>query len=246
MAPSEHYRKAPIAEAIVDLRVEPRGDIKPEDMDFHAMVAADYPDKGKVAAFSRPTISGPLDTHESGFRGKDEALKFKSEDGKRIIQSMKSGYTFNLMAPYGSWEEMTGWAKDGWDAYVRAAKPDKVTRVATRYVNLINIPATNFYWDDYFNFLQVFPREFLGSVTEYFNRVSFKYPGADTEATVTMGYSAPSSKGSTQIILDIDVFNQVSLSPVTKDVWTQLEKLREVKNNIFDKMITDKTKELFR
>jgi uncharacterized protein (TIGR04255 family) len=45
--------------------------------------------------------------------------------------------------------------------------------------------------------------------------------------------------------LDIDVFREVSLEPDSEKIWEILEELRNIKNNIFFKSITQKTKELF-
>jgi uncharacterized protein (TIGR04255 family) len=48
------------------------------------------------------------------------------------------------------------------------------------------------------------------------------------------------------VILDIDVFREVVLAPDGADLWTCLEELRTVKNDVFFKSLTPKALDLFR
>ncbi|MGH2637688.1 MAG: TIGR04255 family protein [Rhabdochlamydiaceae bacterium] len=46
--------------------------------------------------------------------------------------------------------------------------------------------------------------------------------------------------------MDIDVFEEVSVGMDDEKIWEIMDKLREIKNDIFLKSITEETKELFR
>ena len=48
------------------------------------------------------------------------------------------------------------------------------------------------------------------------------------------------------LIFDLDVFKSVSMTPDTEKIWVTLNQLREYKNQIFERSLTDKTKELFK
>jgi uncharacterized protein (TIGR04255 family) len=48
------------------------------------------------------------------------------------------------------------------------------------------------------------------------------------------------------LILDIDVFREAAFDVNATEIWDTLERLRDFKNQIFFKSITDKAKELFK
>jgi uncharacterized protein (TIGR04255 family) len=47
-------------------------------------------------------------------------------------------------------------------------------------------------------------------------------------------------------IFDIDVFIQTNFTDNNAEIWNMFEKLRDFKNDIFSKNITEKTRELFK
>jgi uncharacterized protein (TIGR04255 family) len=55
----------------------------------------------------------------------------------------------------------------------------------------------------------------------------------------------PHKPGFVSIVLDIDVFREYQ-SPANEDeTWSTLDRIRDIKNEIFEACITDKTRELF-
>jgi hypothetical protein len=65
---------------------------------------------------------------------------FKNEDNEKIFQATLSGFAFNRLAPYKSWEEFSSDAKYLWDIYKDICKPISVMRAAIRFINQLKIP----------------------------------------------------------------------------------------------------------
>ena len=54
------------------------------------------------------------------------------------------------------------------------------------------------------------------------------------------------TKAAVPIILDIDVFRTGSFPIVAEKLWPAFDQLREAKNRLFFRSLTDKAKDLFR
>ncbi len=135
----KHYSRAPITEAILDLKV-----ILPDNfpiekfLEIHARIRDRFPTSepihvGSLSIQAGPEIQVDASRQHSGFL-------FRSKDGLRIFQATLQGFTFNRLAPYNSWEEFSDDARNLWEIYKDICKPAFVTRAAIRYINRIDIP----------------------------------------------------------------------------------------------------------
>ncbi len=242
----ERFANPPIKEALIDLAVDPREDLTSTELDFYNLIAKDYPQKKELRSFESrmvPTVRGPEPSaKDMGIN----AFHFTSEDDTKRIQSKINGYTFNRLAPYESWEEMVTLAKQGWDLYRDKMQPQKVTRIAARYVNVINIPSRDIAINNYFNMYPVLPDGLPSLVDDFFFKISSNFSEIGATAIVTMASAQRIAPDISSVILDIDVFLSKRLEPADEGIWTILERLRSIKNEIFVTIVTDKTKELFR
>ncbi len=142
MQVQRHYSKAPIKEAIIDLRVTLPGDISVNKLaDIHPYISDKFPivqsvHRGVGSLAIQPGMSGEVNASEHHF-----GFWFRSEDNLRTFQATLEGFTFNRLAPYESWEEFSNDARSLWEIYKEICRPIHVTRAAIRYINQINIPA---------------------------------------------------------------------------------------------------------
>lgn len=240
-----HYSRAPITEAILDLKV-----ILPETfsvdkfLEIHPRVLERFPTSeplyvGTLAVQAGPDIQVQTSREHNGFL-------FRSADGKRIFQATLQGFTFNRLAPYTSWEEFSDDARYLWEIYRDVCKPAFVTRAAVRYINRIDIPIKG----------QIELREYLKTIPEvasdlpYKNLSSFfmqlQIPQEDLNCMLIINetLTLPPSPEFISVILDIDLFRQQSWKSDDEEIWRFLTQLRERKNLIFRKSITEKTEEL--
>ena len=65
---------------------------------------------------------------------------FVNEERGQIVTACPDRFAFSQLPPYDSWEVFCARARQLWDIYRTETKPDKITRIATRFVNRIEIP----------------------------------------------------------------------------------------------------------
>jgi uncharacterized protein (TIGR04255 family) len=240
-----HYSRAPITEAILDLKV-----ILPETfsvdkiLEIHPRVLERFPTSeplyvGSLAVQAGPDIQVQTSREHNGFL-------FRSADGKRIFQATLQGFTFNRLAPYTSWEEFSDDARYLWEIYKDVCKPAFVTRAAVRYINRIDIPIKG----------QIELQEYLKTIPEvasdlpqknlssFFMQLQIPQEDLNCMLIINETLTLPPSPGFISVILDIDLFRQQSWKSDDEDIWRFLAQLRERKNLIFRKSITEKTEEL--
>lgn len=240
-----HYSRAPITEAIVDIKVILSETLSADKiLEIHPHILEHFPTTEPLYVDSLTVQAGP-DIQVQTSRQHNGFL-FRSADGKRIFQATLQGFTFNLLAPYTSWEEFSSDARYLWGIYKDICKPASVTRVAVRYINQINIPVKG----------QIELREYLKIVPEvtpdlpqknlssFFMQLQIPQEDLNCMLVINETLTLPPSPEFISIILDIDLFRQQFWKSDDEDIWSFLTQLRDRKNLIFRKSITEKTEEL--
>ena len=139
MAAIRHLSRAPISEALIDIRVAlEQGFDGARLLAAREQVKDRYPlaveQRGVVASFNVfPAIGMGPQVQDMGLRG----IHVKTADEKSVAQFRVDGFTFNRLKPYTSWEEILPEARDLWLVYCDIAKPKSVSRLGTRYINHI-------------------------------------------------------------------------------------------------------------
>jgi uncharacterized protein (TIGR04255 family) len=243
----EVFPKAPITEAVIDIRVEPLESVSLASLEkLHDLIKPEYPDKKSRRRFEAriefKEEQQPLGT--SKFQ--QDGYYFTSADGKRTVQYRLDGFTFNRLRPYLHWEDLRNEAKRTWDIYKAHTNPLLVKRLAVRYINSIEIPSKSFDYDDYFTAVPRIPEGLPQVLQHFFTRTVIPFPEQAATAILIHTPSEKQDPVNTAIILDIDVSVEKSLPAADGKIWEIFEELREIKNEIFFKCITEKTKELFR
>lgn len=244
MATQRHLEKAPITEAIIDLRV-----ILPSNFDAQEFsklseeIAARYPKKEPRKLFTgsfgvqegKPFI-GP--TEDKGIQG----YFYKSEDERNIVQFRLDGFTSNRLHPYTKWESVISEAKNMWELYCSISKPELITRVAVRYINRLELPLP-IDFEHYLTAPPKIPDSLPQELSGFLTRMVISEAGITANIIQSLDRSTKPDHG--VIILDIDVF-EVKESGFDKEkVWPEFEQLRSFKNRIFFKSITEETARLY-
>lgn len=244
---AEVFPRAPITEAVIDIRVELPGGMALADLEkLHLGIKDRYPGKKTrrmlQATFELKDEKEPLKTTALGADG----FLFNNSEGTQVVQYRLDGFSFSRLPRYTRWEEVYPEAWRLWEIYRDATKPVRVTRLAVRYINSIDIPLKTFDYDDYLTAAPKIPEELPQLVEQFFTRVVVPFPEHGAAAIITQAVSEKPDPVKTGIILDIDVYAQSSLPPEDKRVDEIFGILREIKNRVFRCSITDKTRELFR
>ncbi|HTK08433.1 MAG TPA: TIGR04255 family protein [Ktedonobacteraceae bacterium] len=241
MQSSKHYSRAPLTEALIDLRVTLPTEITLETLaNIHPHINDRFPIIEKIHAGTivfQPDQNTPTATSE------ENGFLFKSQDGLEIFQATLQGFTFNRLAPYTHWEELRDNARYVWGIYMHVCKPTVVTRIATRFTNRFELPGPIVDLKDY---LQTSPEVAPGlpktQLSDFFMQLHI--PQEECMLIVTEASAPPANPGTFSIILDFDLFREQIWKSDDEEIWHFLEKLRLLKNSAFEANITDKTRGL--
>lgn len=244
----ETFPNPPITEALIDIRAELPSDVMISDLEkLHEKIESRYPKKRMRQRWEADIKISKQEgaRAESKTMGPDGYL-FESADGRQIVQYSLDGFTFNRLRPYKNWETMRSEAKQLWDLWVEGVKPLLVTRLALRYINSIDIPEKPFSLEEYFTAPPRVPAGISSILEAFLSRIVISFPEMESKAILTQAIQPPKSPNVASILLDSDVYTDVRLPGNDPDIWRVLEDLRHLKNEIFDKSLTEKTKERFR
>ncbi|NOQ80512.1 MAG: TIGR04255 family protein [Gammaproteobacteria bacterium] len=246
MAEKRFLSKAPIKEALIDIQVVLSNDVTIDNLDKLAdEIKNEYPKKEDLA---RGNFNIHVDESQKISTSAEHnriGIRLTSSDGLQIVQFRLNGFTFSRLEPYESWNQMEQEAKRLCNIYFDVVKPIEINRVATRFINVMRIPMVGFVdFDTVLTAAPQIPEKLPQGLSSFLTRVVIPYVDIKAAAIVTQAFEAKDGQ-TVPITLDIDVFSVQRFSPKEAEHWDVLNKLKEIKNDIFFESITDKTLELF-
>jgi uncharacterized protein (TIGR04255 family) len=240
-------RNAPITEAVIDIRVKPPADIDlarlatfsdpfplrfPEPKLRHS-ASAKIEFKGQAAA-PLMTATGPT----------PDGYVFSAPAENLIAQARIDGFSLSKLKPYDSWKKFCPQFVELWDRYVSVAQPVRITRIALRYINRIELPVGNEFKEYILTFPEVAPGIPQG-LPVFFARLVIPSPTGNMAVVTETNGGASSSPTLVPMIFDIDVFRDVDMEIGDAKLWSTIKDLRSYKNTIFFKSLTPKALEMF-
>lgn len=242
MASLKHLNNAPITEGLIEIRVVPSQEVTSafQIEKLYESLKDKYPDKKLQQELKLEILSGSphQEKKESRFIG----YKLTSSDQKQVIQAWLDRMTLSRLKPYQAWEDLYQEAQKVWENYADVVKPEGITRVATRFINTIEIPLP---FGDFNEFLAAspsVPAKLPQALSSFFTRVVIPDPKTGAVAIITQSLEAAVSPNVIPVLLDIDVFVERPFE-TKEDAWETLNKLRDFKNLIFFESVTDKALE---
>jgi uncharacterized protein (TIGR04255 family) len=244
---SEVFPKAPIIEALIDIRTVLPENVSVTDLEkLHDRIKGEYPDKEPRNLWEGMVEFKEETPPRTEARVQKLGYSFSTADGRQVVQFRLDGFTFNRLRPYTRWEAILPQVRRLWGVYKTGVRPVKVTTVAVRYINAIEIPSKDFNIDDYFASTPKVPEGLPPILENFFMRMEIPFPEEEAKAVVIQTPANKQDPLKTAILLDISVFRQLTLAPDDERMWEILEKFRDIKNKIFLHSLTAKTLELFR
>ncbi len=245
MTIQSYYDKAPIVEAIIDLRIS-------TDVEQDSLAALNSLAKILESEFALQAVIHqqnfsihvePTATrHESSH--KLEGYRFFSSSKLNLMTVGLTGFTYSRVRPYNGWENFRTEARQQWDRYRDILKPAKITRTDVRYINRIDVPISDRV-EDYLRIFAQLPPDFpQGNPDGSFLQLQIPQRDIESMLVVNQAWHIPETAGAREVILDFDLVCQLPYDIQQEDeVWVQLEKMRERKNHVFEACITQKTRE---
>lgn len=249
-APSSRrvYAKPPVVEAFIDIHVD-----RPTKIESAALASAlstFQKDEEHLYPVRNAIMSGtytvdPATGQSTEQRQDLNGYRFISAKQSEVVQVKRDGFTFSKVRPYTQWEEWRPEARRLWNRYCAIVHPIRVTRIAVRYVNRIEIPGDEIQIERYFKTYPKIADVVPGAFARFLLRVELDQPDIPDATLVVSQGVVENAKDAASIILDIDLWRRVDL-PVKGDaVWEALEGLHDRENEAFEGSITDETRKLF-
>ncbi len=241
-------RNAPITEALIDIQVQlpPEVDVAQLRI-FHEGLDDRFP---HVEQRLRASAGLQMDS-QAGAEFKSEGPTpdgwvMRSEKDALIVQARLDGFTVNKLPPYITWKSLKERARELWQRYVEIARPIKVTRLAARYVNRIEVPLGVDFKEAILTVPEIAPGIPQG-LPEYFMRLVIPHPAGSTAIVTLASPVAPPTGDMLPMLFDIDVFRFTDLATADdSSIWSTMEELRAYKNVIFFNSITPAQLEKYR
>jgi uncharacterized protein (TIGR04255 family) len=242
--------RAPIMEAIIDLRVHVAEGVNVVQLDEAlSRVNFGYVKKGPILrgqfGFSFNTDEAPIaqpllsETMIVGGR-------FHSIDEKYVAQFTTEGFTLSRLSPYESWEALIDEARRVWDVYRICVGATLIHRTATRYINNLSLPMhPGDRFEKYLTSLPTMPPDFPQTISSFLQRFVVLDGPSGATAILTQALDQVTTVGPLPVILDIDVFRETKFPSDSQEVWTYLTDLRTLKNRFFFGALTDAAMELY-
>jgi uncharacterized protein (TIGR04255 family) len=248
MAGQRHLPHAPITEALIDIQVVPRDGLTFEGL----QESISAPEFGYY-------VKSPISEGTFGFLltsdGKEPqtaaasaqiGLRLHSQDEKYVVQCRLSGFTLSRLPPYEEWPNLVAEARRVWAVYAERLVPKRVTRVATRFINNLQLPmGLGGSYQEYLHKFVDVPDEAPQAVASFFQRLELFDVKSDARVILTLALDGIPPGGRVPVILDVDAFRVTDLDPQNPDLWGTLEKLRELKNRCFFGTITEAAARLY-
>ncbi len=250
-----HYSRAPITEAIIDLRIAPAQGFSVEDLIHLREVVADrYPIQEEEHVQYRQMSFVGTDLLQTGGGHQFNGFRFVSENKREVFYARLDGFSFSIKAPYDRWESFRNEARSLWNLYSSVAMPEGVTRVAMRYINRIDIPdaAEGVRLEDYLRMYPEFSVDFPESslMNNFFMQLQLWQQDLGCWLVVNEAPEVSPDEEILSIRLDLNLFREQYEEPwpVNDDtmVWELLEQLHDRKNEIFEASITNGTRRLIK
>jgi uncharacterized protein (TIGR04255 family) len=241
-----HLSRAPIIEAVLDIRAFPEASWDEEGIKRSLTDRLpDYPVlqshreyRQEVHLGAAPETPAKQTFADLGWRG----FRLQSKEHPHIVQFNRDGFVFSRLQPYPHWKAFISEVLRLWQLHVDLARPSEVQRVGLRFINSLSCPAESFELDDY---LRTSPRTPTGLTlpyTGFFHQDTLAVPGYPYEINIIKTIQPPLTPESkdASLIIDIDVFTTRRSSVSEAVAEDRLLQMRWLKNKVFFGTITDR------
>jgi uncharacterized protein (TIGR04255 family) len=240
-----HYEKAPITEAIIDIRAEQPPTLRFEDLEAIKQHLTGYT-QGETRNIGQGMLQFTPPVQATA-ELKPWALVFRNESNNQVLQVRLDGFTFSRLKPYEDFVRLRDEARRLWDVYREFVRPQKITRIAVRYINQFDLPGDSVEPEDYLNSYPHVPEELptdLRNFGPFWMSLKMLQPDLKGMMTINQGNTPTMLPGVIPIVLDFDLSVENPLVTNEQELWALFDKLRERKNLYFEASITDKAREL--
>lgn len=245
MNQSGQYSKPPLREALLDIQVELPAGFSLNTLEAcHEKVALEYPKSNALPQTHARIEHGNGVATSNTFQ--PMGFRFASADGLQLFQARRDGFTHNRLAPYQGWEPFSQEARRLWAIYREVTTPQRLKRIAVRYINRFDIPGKHVDLKQYFRTSPEIAPDLPQDMDGFFLQVTLPVKDAQAALTLTQTVVPSDQPDVVSIIFDLDLFRTEDIPSSEGELWDLFELFRDKKDAYFEACITDKTRELIR
>ena len=238
-----HYAKTPITEATIDIRVAlPDGANMVQLTELTQRLLKQFPESMPV--YERELFLQVEAEGQSSDKTEQVGFRLMSADKHKIAHIQLNGLAFSLLYPYDRWEPFRDDARGLWETYREVLRPTRITRVAVRYINRLDIPHESVELKKYLRTVPEISEDLSQTVLSYFMQLVIPQEDILATAVINQAIVPPPTPETTSVILDIDLFREKDIPDSDEGIWAVFEQLREGKNKIFKACLTPDAEEL--
>ena len=172
-------------------------------------------------------------------------VRFLDSDEKRLVQIGQNLLTVNHLKPYDSWEQFLPFIQEGFKAYCEIAKPKGLRYLAIRYINRIEIPASNTNLKGLFRIRPYIPSDLPQGIEAFLLGVNLPYEDVKDTVRIQIGSVNPDSPEMLVFILEISYIFAEPREISLEDVLRRVDKAHKYVENVFESCLTDELKQTF-
>jgi len=245
MATMRPLARPPIREAIIDVKSEPCSFDKVTQL--RDRIAAQFP---RSRPFRLASLALQLPDERRGAEldstsGRQAGWRCESADGAEVVLARTDGFSIARLEGYTGWDAFFDRFLSMWGAYVACVAPTEVRRVGLRYINEVRLPVADGL--DFDHFLTSVPRAPQGmsqGFVDFLVQMTLPGQGEGIRVAITQATDSAARTGAElPVILDIDVSCDRLLlvdETLPARLGDALRAMREVKNQAFFGLVTDK------
>lgn len=246
----DHYDKAPIIEALVELRVT-GGPATEMDL-LHVMEGVPGYQQPEALVAVQGEFQVIADAVEAKASGGTVGYRWRSEDGKHAVNAQPGAFAFSRLAPYDRWETFIASVEDMWLRFKGVVQPAVVVGATVRFINKIDVPSDKpVEIKDYLRLSVDVPPYLPQALLGMYMQVAVLLPQHEgAVAHIISTLTTPPEGIHSSLILDIatnlDCAIPVNDEHFEDSLLSVLATLRHAKNYVFESCITDATRGLIR
>ncbi len=193
----------------------------------------------KVSAGSKE----PTSSMKNEFVG----YKLTGREATDVILFDTDRFSTVRMAPYCGWDLFLKTAENNFAKLKRKLGYRKVVRLATRYVNRIDIPCAQNETINLAEYLLIEPNipGIIKSMSHFRTQFLGLIPEIEGKVVVNAATVQSPLIDHVAVLLDIDLSKDQNIPQKDKEVWDLVADFKKQKNELFEAFITDKSRELF-
>jgi uncharacterized protein (TIGR04255 family) len=245
MARYRHLSKAPIGEALLDIRTQPSDEVSIEALQKIDLLLDGYGNRQETKRGHLHLDFDDATKANAQVVSTTMGYAFQNQQKTRLIQISRDGFTQHFLPPYPNGDLLLEEAKKNWAHYVAIAAPLATTRLAMRYINRFRLPRQIIDFNDYLVASPQIPSGLPQGIANFFSKVVLVNPVIGAHAGVSQIFTGEIDESGVEVILDIDVFFEGVDVPTDSAIWKKFDELRGFKNDIFFGFVTDKLLEAY-